>query len=133
MRQVAELRAVGTPALTTMQALQRVQQLSQAHSQVIVAVDYFFLQPSEVGYFSSHYGNNWISVKVPALIHAGATSCILPRSAYIIAMENKPNECRGQASVSRIINCGKQPSKPTAWILSQTKAVMETKCVGWMS
>jgi hypothetical protein len=70
----------------------RVQQLSREHSWITVVIDYFFLQSN---YFSGSYGTDWLSDKVSRLFHAGASSCILPRSNCVIAMEKQPQAMQG--------------------------------------
>jgi hypothetical protein len=67
----------------------RVLQVVREHrlvtDEVIVLMDYFFLLDS---YWAERYNLDWLTYKVPALLAAGATRVILPRTAAMQNMEN---------------------------------------------
>jgi hypothetical protein len=53
--------------------------------EVIVILDYFFLLDC---YWAERYNVDWLSYKIPALLAAGATRVILPRTQAMLEMEN---------------------------------------------
>jgi hypothetical protein len=68
----------------------RVVQLVREHrlvaDEVVVIMDYFFLLDS---YWSERYNLDWLTYKVPALLAAGATRVILPRTKAMLIMESQ--------------------------------------------
>jgi hypothetical protein len=64
--------------------LQVVREHSLVTDEVVVLMDYFFLLDS---YWAERYNNDWLTYKVPALLAAGATRVILPRTAAMQDME----------------------------------------------
>jgi hypothetical protein len=68
----------------------RVVQLVREHrlvaDEVVVIMDYFFLLDS---YWRERYNLDWLTYKVPALLAAGATRVILPRTNAMLIMESQ--------------------------------------------